>query len=123
MTVCRLLIVTGLAAVVVCMLCAVAAAAKPRLSFVGVRADEWNLRLSRGQVKPGRLAVQLVNGGEDDHDLIVRKSTSRTPVKLTRQRPGGITERTFTVTRGRYELFCSLPGHRKAGMSAQLTVR
>ena len=40
---------------------------------VGVRGSEFDLVLSKAKVKPGRVIVQFVNGGEDPHDLRLQR--------------------------------------------------
>jgi plastocyanin len=90
-----------------------------------VAADEFSFVLSRERIAPGRAQIQLLNRGEDDHDLRLRRISRRPnrPIakwKLTR--PGELSELTLRVSRGRYRLWCSLPGHRKLGMRATLRV-
>ena len=91
--------------------------------FVGVRATEHAFSLSRPAVRTGRVTFELQNFGEDGHDLKIRKTTGHKTVTIKEIRPGDRARRTLRVTRGRYRLWCSLPGHRQAGMAATLTVR
>jgi hypothetical protein len=91
-----------------------------------VSADEYRLTLSRERLAAGRAIVQLLNRGEDDHDLRLRRIVSgRSPaeaVRLEVAAPGKLVERTVRLRRGRYRLWCSLPGHRRLGMRALLRV-
>jgi hypothetical protein len=100
-----------------------AAAASPaRLLVAG---NEWRLTLSRKSVVPGRAIIQLQNRGEDDHDLRLQRITRRPDAPVARWAvtpPGGLTELSVRVSRGRYRLWCSLPGHRELGMRATLRV-
>ena len=102
---------------------AAAPAAAPSRLLVG--GDEFRLTLSRKSVKPGRTLIQFQNRGEDDHDLRLRRITQR-PNPLTARwavtPPGGLTDLTVRVSRGRYRLWCSLPGHEELGMRATLRV-
>jgi hypothetical protein len=90
-----------------------------------VSADEFSLVLSRPHVARGRVIVQLLNRGEDHHDLRLRR-ISRLPGRPTARwsvvAPGGLTELSLPLRRGRYRLWCSLPGHRALGMRATLSV-
>ena len=93
-----------------------------------VTADEWMLLSSRRQVAAGTLEIQLYNRGEDAHDLAARRVTrGGTPVgktfRMRETRPGDLGEATWRLRAGKYSLWCTLPGHRAAGMRATLRAR
>jgi plastocyanin len=92
-------------------------------SRVLVEAREYHFTLSRTTVKPGPAIVQLAIRGEDPHDLAVRRigaaSVSRVPETL----PGAVAEWRGTLKKGRYELYCTIEGHKKLGMRTVLTVK
>jgi plastocyanin len=98
-------------------------AAAPAPSRLLVEAREFRFTLSRTTVKPGKAIVQLAIRGEDPHDLKVRRIGSASVSSVPETLPGGVAEWRGTLKRGRYELYCSLPGHKKAGMRALLTVK
>jgi hypothetical protein len=104
-------------------LAAPAQAAAP--SRVLVEATEFRFTLSRTAVKPGAAIVQLAIRGEDPHDLKLRKlgaaraSVASVPETL----PGGVAEWRGKLTKGRWELYCSIQGHKAAGMRTVLNVR
>ena len=105
---------------------AVSVAAPP--ARLGVRGFEWGLTLSRQNVKSGLVIVQLQNGGEDPHDLRIRRLDRRGRVtgrtlRIEETAPGEHRNLKARLRRGRYVMWCSLPGHRKAGMRAELNVR
>ena len=102
---------------------AVLVAFVPGPSRVLVEATEFRFTLSRTTVKPGPAIVQLAIRGEDPHDLKVRRIGSAGVSSVPETLPGGVAEWRGKLKRGRYELYCSLPGHRKAGMRATLTVK
>ena len=93
-----------------------------------VAADEFKLTLSRPSIRRGEAIVQLLNRGEDDHDLGLQRvptsgrAAGRT-VRLALTSPGALSQRTLRLSPGRYRLWCSLPGHRELGMRATLRVR
>jgi hypothetical protein len=98
------------------------AAAPSRLLVAG---KEYDLTLSRSSVAAGRVTIQLLNRGEDDHDLRLQRITRRSSAPVARwalTKPGALSELTVRLSRGRYRLWCSLPGHRKLGMGATLRV-
>jgi len=95
----------------------------PAPSRMLVEAREYSLTLSRTTVKPGPAIIQLAIRGEDPHDLAVRRLGAATVSKVAETLPGGVAEWRGKLKRGRYELYCTLPGHKKAGMRTVLTVK
>jgi uncharacterized cupredoxin-like copper-binding protein len=63
----------------------------------------------------------------DPHDLRARRLVGGRMVGHTFAvhitLPGRVSTATWTLRPGRYQLYCSLPGHMKAGMHVQITVR
>lgn len=90
-----------------------------------VQAREFGFELSRGVVARGPVVVQLRNAGQDPHDLVVRRVGPRRPVvaQFGEQPSGALVDRTVRLSRGTYELLCTLPGHARLGMRATLRVR
>ena len=92
-----------------------------------VYAQEWSLSPSRATLPAGRVVVQLWNRGMDPHDLRARRLVDGQMVGHTfavhLTLPGRVSTATWTLGPGRYQLYCSLPGHMKAGMRVQITVR
>jgi hypothetical protein len=93
-----------------------------------VSAQEWSLTLSRGSVPAGAVTVQLYDRGQDAHNLNIRRVGAQHRLtgkaqKVSLAQSGGLTQASWHLARGRYELYCSLPGHEKLGMRAFLTVR
>lgn len=90
-----------------------------------VTAREFSLQLSRPAVAAGPLVLELVNRGEDPHDLRVRPAAGGAAVlSIALTDPfGGVGDTEGPLEAGTFTLFCSLPGHEAAGMRATLTVR
>jgi hypothetical protein len=109
-----------LATVLLALVPASATAAPSRLL---VEAREFNLVLSRPSVKPGGAIVQLVNRGEDPHDLRLKRVGGRGSGRIAETLPGELGEWEGRLRRGRYRLWCTLEGHRALGMRAVLRVR
>jgi hypothetical protein len=110
------------------LLLAALVAVNPAPARMLVTADEWMLLASRQKVAAGRLEIQLYNRGEDAHDLAARRVTragkrvGRT-FRVRETRPGDLGEATWRLRSGKYSLWCTLPGHRAAGMRATLRAR
>jgi plastocyanin len=86
--------------------------------------QEYRLTLSRLSVRSGPAIVNVVNFGQDPHDLVlVRSVRGSKPAQTKVVPPHGRAELDVRLAPGRYELYCSLPGHRAAGMRATLAVR
>ena len=92
-------------------------------SRVQVGADEFRYSLSRQTIKAGPTVVQLVNYGEDEHDLRLRRRGGTRVYGVGKVRPGGVRELEARLLPGRFTLWCSLADHRARGMSATLVVR
>lgn len=88
-----------------------------------VGADEFRFTLSRQSIKAGPAIVQLVNFGEDEHDLRLRRAGGTRIYAIGKVRPGGLGELETRFLPGRFTLWCSLADHRKRGMTATLVVR
>jgi hypothetical protein len=88
-----------------------------------VGADEFGYSLSRQSIKAGPAIVQLVNYGEDEHDLRLRRAGGTRTYRIGKVRPGGLGELEARFLPGRFTLWCSLADHRTRGMSATLVVR
>lgn len=105
-----------------------AAKLKPAPTHLLVYAQEWSVWPSRGTLPAGTVHVELWNRGQDMHDLRIRHVNARGQmvgpidgaVKVTPS--GGITYATWHLKRGRYMIYCSMPGHFQKGMHARITV-
>jgi plastocyanin len=95
----------------------------PSVPHVQVSAVEYSFTLSRTSVPAGKVILQFVNDGQDEHNLQISEgeegplagSFAATPSK-------GVGQLQLEMRRGSYTLFCSLYGHEAKGMKATLTV-
>lgn len=90
---------------------------------VQVSADEFRYTLSRSAIARGPAIVELVNYGEDEHDLALRRAGGTRTYRIGRVAPGEVGELETKLAKGRFTLWCTLPGHRERGMRARLRVR
>jgi hypothetical protein len=88
---------------------------------LGVRAHEFRFGLSRLSVTAGRVIIEFDNEGQDGHDLRIAPVGVNHPLSsFDELRSRARATKTVTLRPGTYHLWCSLPGHEAAGMSAVL---
>ena len=93
------------------------------IAHVQVTAHEFNFVLSRQTVHPGTAIIELVNFGQDPHDLRLQRKGAKHIAGTPVVQAGGHFELKVKLVRGRYTLWCGLANHRALGMSAVLVVR
>ena len=101
----------------------VATAASPSPARLQVSADEFSLALSRGSIRKGTAIVELVNYGEDDHDLALRRVGGTRTYRIGVVEPGQTGLLEARLLAGRFALWCTLADHKSRGMRATLRVR
>ncbi len=92
-------------------------------SRVQVSALEFEYRLSRLSVRQGPALIELVNYGEDEHDLMIRRVGGSKSWRLTKILPGQRSTLSIRLRPGSYRLWCEVANHRVQGMRATLRVR
>lgn len=102
-------------------------AAAPTPARVQVTAAEYSLTLSRTSVKAGPAIIELVNFGEDAHDLrvqqVVRKGVKQPKAfGIPALEPQAVDDVERKLVAGSYRLWCSIGDHRAQGMRATLRV-
>ena len=89
---------------------------------VQVVAQEFRYSLSRTTVKAGRVIIELVNRGQDTHDLDLRRVGGTRIYHFPEVQPGQIVDRELKLMPGRYVLWCAVADHNERGMHAMLRV-
>jgi hypothetical protein len=89
---------------------------------VQVVAQEFSYSLSRPKVRAGRVIIELVNRGQDTHDLDLRRVGGKRIFRFPHVRPGQVVDREWKLGPGRYVLWCAVADHRERGMRAVLRV-
>jgi plastocyanin len=98
------------------------AASAPAPTRIQVVAHEYSFVLSRLRVKAGPAIVELVNYGQDAHDLRLQRQGARHIAGIAPVASGRYRDLSLRLLPGRYSLWCSLANHRTLGMSATLIV-
>ncbi len=87
-----------------------------------VVAKEFYFVLSRHSVVAGPAIVELVNFGEDPHDLRLQRVGGTRVFATPQVQPGDHYDLSLSLAPGRYRLWCSIANHRQLGMQAVVTV-
>jgi hypothetical protein len=95
---------------------------QPPPARVQVVAQEFRYTLSRTKVRAGRVIVELVNRGQDTHDLDMRRVGGTHIFRFPSVLPGQVVDRQLKLVAGRYLLWCAIADHRERGMHATLRV-
>jgi plastocyanin len=88
---------------------------------VPVKESEFKIELPSTSLSPGKYTFDLTNDGHIGHDLAIDGpgvSDDKTPVI-----DGGKTAKlTVELKSGTYDFYCSVPGHKQAGMDVKVKV-
>ena len=105
---------------------------EPEANAVSITANDhtapYGYAPSRKTVKSGELTVQLINMGEDEHNMDMEKvGPGNAPegpivVAVSAASKGASTPTTVDVEPGTYRMWCTLPGHAAKGMETTITV-
>jgi uncharacterized cupredoxin-like copper-binding protein len=94
----------------------------PAAHSVPVSETEFKITLPANKLAPGKVTFAVTNAGKIQHDLVVSGPGVTGAAKTSLLNAGQTAKLTVTLAAGSYTLYCSVPGHRAAGMSAKLTV-
>ena len=73
---------------------------------------------NQAQAKPGEVTVKMANKSGTPHDIVIDGKGKGEVVQN-----GGVSQFKADFTAGTYTYYCSVPGHRQAGMQGKLTVK
>jgi plastocyanin len=90
---------------------------------VQVTAVEYSYTLSRSVVPAGKVILEFVNKGQDEHNLNALGGEGELAGSFGDEPAGGVKDQAIVFKRGSYTLFCSLPEHEQKGMKATLLVQ
>jgi uncharacterized cupredoxin-like copper-binding protein len=92
--------------------------AKPAETKVPVSETEFKITIASTDLKAGEITFEVKNDGKIDHDLAIKGTGDKTELIPA----GGTAELKVTLKAGKYELYCTVPGHVEAGMKLIITV-
>ncbi|HWX73686.1 MAG TPA: hypothetical protein VNZ05_00170 [Solirubrobacteraceae bacterium] len=95
----------------------------PSVPHVQVVAVEYHFSLSRTTVPAGKVILQFVNHGQDEHNLNVAAGDGSLAGWFANAPASAMASEQFELRPGSYTLFCSLPEHEQKGMKATLLVQ
>lgn len=81
-------------------------------------ATEFAYALDPGERTSGNLQITMINEGAIFHNLLIAGE----PGFVLEAQPGASATGSVELDAGTYVLYCSVPGHREAGMETTLTV-
>ena len=84
---------------------------------VPVTETEFKIALPSGSLRAGKVTFQIKNAGRVMHDLAIVGGPKSKLIAA-----GGKATLQATLKRGRVELYCSVPGHKQAGMDLKVHV-
>jgi uncharacterized cupredoxin-like copper-binding protein len=97
-----------------------AAAATTTLKLAANPAGQLAYDTKQLSAKAGKVTIDMTNMSPVEHDVAVAQGT--TVVGQTPVFTGGSKTVTLTLKPGTYTFYCTVPGHRQAGMEGTLTV-
>lgn len=113
----------GAAALVSLVLTALPAQGAPRKTVLRVStATGASMKFTRTTLKAraGVVTIVMKNLSILPHDVAIKGNRAHAKGKVVGK--GGVSALTTTLKRGRYEFYCTVPGHEAAGMKGTLVV-
>jgi len=100
------------------------AAAKGPGGTLQIGADPTNIAYDKTSLasKPGKVTIDLNNPSAISHDIAIENDAGE-EIAGSELVAEGETEVTAELAAGTYTFFCTVPGHREAGMEGPLTVK
>ncbi len=89
---------------------------------VGLIAREFLFEPKEVTAGTGEIAFFVKNQGAIEHNLVLVAAGGKTVTLISIIEPGQTMRVTVSLPPGLYPLYCSLPGHKDAGMAATLRV-
>lgn len=88
---------------------------------MNVTEKDFSITLAKTSVSPGTYTFHVVNNGPSAHDFTINgPGVDKQKTGLLSN--GSSQDLTVTLTSGTYDVYCSVPGHKAAGMDTKLTV-
>ena len=98
------------------------APAPPEQETIAVEASEFRFEPSTIESEVGRFVIVLHNIGREEHDFIIEGVDDPEAAHLIHAMTGQTSRGSYDLEDGSYSFYCSIPGHRQAGMEGTLSV-
>jgi uncharacterized cupredoxin-like copper-binding protein len=95
-------------------------AGAPREQVVAVTLADFSITPKTMTVAPGRVRFEVINQGVIEHDFHIPALERGHGHEQQLLKPGERKVFTYDAGSGTYEVVCTIPGHREAGMLATL---
>jgi uncharacterized cupredoxin-like copper-binding protein len=92
----------------------------PTATKVAVSETEFKITFAQTPTKAGSYAFAVKNDGKVPHDFVVEGNGVKEKTKLLN--PGASDTLKVDLKPGTYDVYCSVPGHKQAGMDVKLTL-
>jgi uncharacterized cupredoxin-like copper-binding protein len=94
--------------------------AAPSATTQAVSETEWAIKLPKTTLSAGTYTFDVKNDGKVPHDLAVEgNGTDKVTATIP---PGQSAKLTVALKPGKYDFYCSIPGHKQLGMNEDVTV-
>lgn len=91
---------------------------------INVTETEFKIQLpALTQLQGGKYTFVVKNAGKIQHDLAISGGSVAGNTKTPLLNPGQTAKLTVSLKTGNYTLYCTVPGHKAAGMVAKLSIR
>ena len=87
---------------------------------VAVSETEFKIALDPSSVSAGRVSFDVANDGKIPHDFVIKGNG--VDEKTSTLAAGDSATLTVDLKPGTYDVYCSIPGHKEAGMDVKLTI-
>lgn len=95
----------------------------PASQTIQVTETEYRIQLpATRELRQGTYVFKVRNTGNAAHNLVIEGGRNSGEERTATIGPGGEAELTASLGVGRYTLYCSIDGHRRLGMVAQISV-
>ena len=95
--------------------------ASSKASMVIAKETDFHIALSKKSFSAGKYTFVALNKGHVTHSLEITGPGLSSP-RTKNIAPGQRTDLTVKLKRGRYDVFCPVPGHKALGMNLNITV-
>jgi uncharacterized cupredoxin-like copper-binding protein len=99
-----------------------AAAAADGTTAVTAIETEFHIALSKKSFSPGTYKFTAVDKGHLQHNLVINGPGVNMAKTAGLLSPGQSASVTVTLSKGSYDIFCGVPGHKAEGMNVNITV-